>query len=306
MINADELYYRKLNIPSGDLRISITNGCNMKCIYCHNEGQDSAQVRFLSPSDIIFIIRQSIKYGVNKVRLTGGEPTIHPEFDKIIFGLSNLVKIDNIGINTNAIEKELIIDACKKGYLNHIVIGIDSIDGKVSKSSSIGLSSSEVLDTVLILKELHVNVQIASVLTRSNSKQILELVGWCIEHHILLKIIEETSHYSEASTTPADDYFEQLILSIRDKYFLHLGITIDLGEYYLYDGINRVLFFQSHCNRNECEVCRNLHLRIDVDGNARTCIWNNVAKFPLLDGHFDFQMKRAIINQGRAPWMELL
>ena len=50
-VSYDEIYYRFLNIPSGDLRISITNACNMKCVYCHNEGQNEGG-EFLSVEKI--------------------------------------------------------------------------------------------------------------------------------------------------------------------------------------------------------------------------------------------------------------
>ena len=79
----DEIYYRFLNIPAGDLRISITNACNMKCIYCHNEGQQNERVNFLTVDEIKFIVINAQKYGLMKVRLTGGDPLIHPQIHEI-------------------------------------------------------------------------------------------------------------------------------------------------------------------------------------------------------------------------------
>ena len=79
-----EKEYRMLNIPSGDLRISVTNGCNMRCTYCHNEGQTETEVKYLSVNEVKTIVCNAMKFGLHKVRITGGEPLIHPNIEEIL------------------------------------------------------------------------------------------------------------------------------------------------------------------------------------------------------------------------------
>ena len=68
-IPVEEKEYRDLNIPSGDVQISTTDGCNMNCVYCHNKGQQDSFVKFLSVDDIKYLILNSMKYGLKKYTL---------------------------------------------------------------------------------------------------------------------------------------------------------------------------------------------------------------------------------------------
>lgn len=64
-----------MEIPNNEYRISITSKCNMKCIYCHNEGNEHRSE--LSIDDIRTLINNSYGFNLHSIRLTGGEPLIH-------------------------------------------------------------------------------------------------------------------------------------------------------------------------------------------------------------------------------------
>ena len=66
-----------LQLPKNEYRISITSGCNMKCVYCHNEGNHV--INQLSKDDVENLIKSSYDLGLEQVRITGGEPLIHKE-----------------------------------------------------------------------------------------------------------------------------------------------------------------------------------------------------------------------------------
>jgi cyclic pyranopterin phosphate synthase len=287
-----EKYYRKLNIPSGDLRISVTDYCNMRCNYCHNEGQDNNKSE-LSTEDIIHIISSSLKYGVNKVRLTGGEPLLHPDIVTICQKIYHETGIKNLGINTNGINKDVLFEICSLGILNQVVVGIDYYDSEISKDSDIGVPSSQILNTVKSLKENKINTQIAMVYL-GNYHQVTKMIQWCFEHNVLLKIIEFIGHIKY-------DSYQMMIEKVVNDFNLNLGVTADLDELYAYDSKqNKILFFQSHCNRNECSACKNLHMRVTSRGFAKPCIMRNDTTISLLED-FDKSMKIAIANLGNPP-----
>lgn len=298
VIPITERYYRHLNIPSGDLRISITSACNMRCVYCHNEGQ-MLENCFMEKSMIFSIVSQSLKYGVHKVRLTGGEPLLHPDIVDICIGLKKMPGVNNLGLNTNGLEKKKLFDLASLKLLDQVVVGIDYFDGVVSKNSPIGKSSKEVLDTVLELKKMGVNVQLTTVFT-NNKEDVYKMVEWCLKQGILLKVLERCTPLSECNDYSSVDY-DMLIEELLEKFDLRKGITADLNEFYGYnEKKGKVLFFQSHCNRKQCDTCSRLHMRITSNYMAKPCLQRSDTEFPLFPD-FDDSMKRAIVNLGNGP-----
>ena len=297
----DEVYYRFLNIPSGDLRISITNDCNMMCEYCHNEGQQGQNKKYLSVDKIRYIVQNAKKYGLTKVRITGGDPLVHPDIYQICNMIKNELHINNLGLNTNGFESKILIKLCQDGLFQQVVVGMDYFDNKVSKKSPIGPSSIEIRELILYLKKIGINVQVAVVYS-DNEDDIYSLIEWGLDNHILIKVLEEENYYN-MSFNPQK--FDNFLIFIKKEFNLKMGITADLLETYLYDHRGKILFFQSHCNRNECNVCRNMHLRIDAEGKAKICMFRD-DRFDLTTKDFDINMKKAITYMGIPPTNKII
>lgn len=291
-----EKEYRRLNIPAGDLRVSITNGCNMACEYCHNEGQSNDDIKFMALDRFKYIIENAVNYGVFKVRITGGEPLLHQHLDEILQFLRDCYPNIEVGLNTNGLLREKLIDICSKKLVDRIVLGMDFYDANISKKSPIGISSNLIRNMVKDLKKYGVKTEIA-VVYDNNKDDIIRLVEWGLNNSVVVKVIEKTY---EIKCMPGNDFF-QLISEMKEKFNLKCGITVDLREYYLTNGITKVKFFQSHCNRQECDVCSRLHMRVTSDGNAEPCIWRKDTLFSLVEGDFGLSMCRAIANLGNGP-----
>ena len=103
------------------------------------------------------------------------------------------------------------------------------------------------------------------------------------------------------------EIFDKLYNNIRETFGLKEGITVDLNEKFLFNKKGTyVFFYQSHCNRKECFVCKNIHLRITAGGYVKPCFYNSDYSFPLLNGEFERNMNRAIVNLGNPPCKKLL
>ena len=187
--------------------------------------------------------------------------------------------------------------------LRQVEIGIDYFDNNVSKKSPIGPSSMEVKELVLFLKQIGVNVQVAVVYS-NNEDDVYNLIEWGLENHILIliKVLEEENYYN-LSFNPQK--YDDLLLSIKKYFHLSMGLTADLHEAYLYDHRGKILFFQSHCNRNECNLCRNMHLRVNAEGKAKICMFRDDS-FDLTTEDFDLNMKKAITYMGTHPKQEII
>ena len=295
----EQLKYYHLNIPSGYLRISITDHCNMKCIYCHNEGQAKVNSTYMSVDQLRYIVSKSLRYGLIKVRLTGGEPLLHPNCYEMLVMLKKEFALPYVGFNTNGILINRLIPIAEERLLDSVVIGVDYVDGEVSKNSPIGLSSKVILENILLLKQLGQDASIAYVYD-GDIARLEQLVDWCINHNVILKILEVSD--SEIHSKISEDFI-LMIKSIINRFKMQLGMIVTLSEYYgVIDGKPKVYFFHSHCRLRECAICARIHLRVTSDGFIKSCILNDV-KYPLLnnDDEFDESMRKVIHNLGTPP-----
>lgn len=294
-------YYRRINIPGGDLRISIVNDCNMRCYYCHNEGQGEFTAKRLKRDEIKQIIELGKKFGIHKVRLTGGEPLLHPDLVNILRMVKFELQIDNVGINTNGIllKKNLINEliSCKTDV---IIVGIDYYESAISKASKIGKTSREILKNVLLAKELGLNIQIATVYDGKNYSDIFQLANWCNSNNILFKVLEISDTRIASNTSES---FLQLIYDLQHHYNLKLGKTISLNEIYgIHENGNKILFFHSKCRTRECNKCNQMHMRVTSFGKAKPCILRTDTEFDILNSKNPFNnMAKAVHNLGNPP-----
>jgi cyclic pyranopterin phosphate synthase len=97
----------QFNRPLRDLRISVTDRCNFRCVYCMPTEVFGTPSHFLPPEEsltaeeILTIVRALVPIGVHKVRLTGGEPLLRRDIETLIKGLAHLPGIDDIALTTN-------------------------------------------------------------------------------------------------------------------------------------------------------------------------------------------------------------
>ncbi|RNI13782.1 GTP 3',8-cyclase MoaA [Methanohalophilus sp. RSK] len=108
------------------LRISITDRCNLNCIYCHNEGNMKVADE-MSARKISDIIRAASLYGVDRVKFSGGEPLVRRDFEDI---LKSLPPLKDVSATTNGILLEERARSLKEAGLDRINVSLDSIDDK--------------------------------------------------------------------------------------------------------------------------------------------------------------------------------
>ena len=127
----------KLNRPVKDLRISVTDRCNFRCTYCMPKEVYGESFKFLPKDELldfdeIYRIADAFaKLGVNKIRLTGGEPLVRRNIEELIAKLSKIKGIDDIAMTTNAYLLEPKLDSLIDAGLNRLTVSLDSIDKPV-------------------------------------------------------------------------------------------------------------------------------------------------------------------------------
>lgn len=292
-----------LQLPKNEFRISITSGCNMKCVYCHNEG--NKVISQLSKDDIENLIKSSYDLGLEQVRITGGEPLIHKEIYDICQMLTEKYHL-KVGINTNIIEIDKLMYMIEKGWIYRVVVGIDYFDGEISKQSPVGISSKQALANVLRVKESGVNVTISTVFN-GDYENLYNLVNWCKEHKIRIKILEEVD--SEVALAPHSEY-----LIMKDRIYRDFDLRPMFDEKFREwhgvdeDGFTAVTFFHSHCRIRECDVCKKMHLRVTSCGGLKQCIQSGEQDIDYRDGDIRDNIIKALkqpisINMQQARYI---
>ncbi len=286
MLNETESRKEKeLVLPRNSYRISITSACNMKCEYCHNEGNKTIQL--LSKETIEELIKNSKDFGLKEVRLTGGEPLIHPQIMEICQMLTEKYHL-KVGINTNCVEFETLEKIIKNGWCYRVVVGLDYFDGVISKRSPIGKSSKEILEHILKIKELGCLVSISKVFVQ-DVENTLALVDWAIKHEIRIKIIEVVKDEKCPETSKE---FIAIRDTILDKYHLE-SQKDEFNEISGYLGEKKVVtFFHSHCRLRECAICKQIHLRVTSTGKLKQCMYHDEKDIDFMAGNVHDNIKR--------------
>lgn len=279
-----------LNLPKNEYRISITSGCNMKCVYCHNEGNHVYSE--LSIDDIENLIKNSYDLGLDSIRITGGEPLTHKDIINICEMLSEKYGL-KVGINTNLIEIEKLMYMVNRGYIHRVVVGLDYFDGDISKNSPVGVSSERILSNILEVRDAGVDVSVSTVFN-GDYDNLYNLINWCLENGIRIKILEEVTDEIADSSSP--EY-----INMRNSVINDFNLTKEYDPIYnewhgSYEGKKVVSFFHSHCRVNDCEVCKNMHLRVTSTGKFKQCIQTSEYDVDIFDGDIRENILKTLEN----------
>lgn len=175
------------------LRISLTDKCNLKCIYCMpNNTVDSNYINNdLTLDNYKFIIKKLSKLGIKKVRFTGGEPLVYPYLDEIIEYTKNECGISDICITTNAIGLIDRISNLKEKGLKKVNISIDSLDKYKYKKITRGGDLDEVIKSLNKCIDIGIKVKINCVLIKGlNDDEIYDFIELTEKKPIDVRFIE--------------------------------------------------------------------------------------------------------------------
>ncbi|MDR1418258.1 MAG: radical SAM protein [Endomicrobium sp.] len=221
---------------------------------------------------------------MKSVRITGGEPLIHKDVFEIFKSTRTNHPDLQLGINTNATEIDILLKIINKKYIDLVVVGIDYFDSNISKNSSIGSSSSTILENILKIKDAGCRVDLSTVYN-GEMRHVNKLIEWCFKNRIRIKILEHITEEVDAS--PSQVYIE-MMKHVIQNYNLQLGFDVTRKQYFAtsIDG-DVISFFHSHCRIRECDICARLHLRISSQGKTKSCLFGSTPEFSLLDGNFN-------------------
>lgn len=284
------------------LRVSVTDRCNERCLYCLPEEYDRWLPRgeILTYPELLAVAAAAVSFGFKKFRVTGGEPLVRPGVVDFVRDLIALPGIESVQLSTNGVRLEKMAEPLFAAGLRRINISLDALDESVYRSIT-GGDLRCVLRGIKLATQLgFASVKLNTVLMRGkNDNQILPLLDFAAEHGVAIRFIELmpvslTEMLNEKNFLPIA---EALALLRREddvepldeplgfgpaKYFRlkKRGVTVGLI------GALSDLHFCDRCNK----------MRLTCDGKLRPCLGN----------HLETDLKPALRPQLDPPRLQTL
>ena len=282
------------------LRISLTDRCNLRCIYCMPpHGVEWKPMEdILSYEEIEKLTRVAVGEGIRKIRLTGGEPLVRPGVEGFISRLVHDVGVEAVALTTNGTLLKDKAQALRDAGLERINISLDSMDPEVFKEITRGGNLQTVLDGIdealrVGFKPVKINV----VVVKSLNQDLLEFAKLTLDRPLHVRFIEfmpvgeadrdgagctgDAGGWSASDHIPSDDVIR--IISERGE-AAGLGPLIPVernaapggwgpARYLKFEGAQGTIGVISPLSHHFCKECN--RLRLTSDGMLRPCLFSD-------------------------------
>ena len=268
------------------LRISITERCNLRCLYCMPaEGVPlSPKQHLLTPPEISYLASLFVSQGVTKVRLTGGEPTIHPQILPILQDLGSLRAngLREIGLTTNGITLARKLDSMIDAGVTGINLSLDTIDPFQFEIMTRRKGFDQVMKSIERILEMKragadLKLKINAVMIRGlNDAQLLPFVEMTRDKDIEVRFIEYMPFDGNKWSNQKMLTYQEMLAVIRERYpFLDKveDHPNDTSKTFQVPGFRGTVGFITSMTDHFCGSCN--RLRITSDGNLKVCLFGN-------------------------------
>jgi len=264
-------------------RVSITDRCNYRCIYCQSEKEFEfiPHQEILRFEEIVEIVQEAVNLGITKVRVTGGEPLVREGIVNFIRQLRKINKLEDISLTTNGFFLPEYAEKLKDAGLNRVNISLDSLQEEKYKKITRGGSLEKALKGIdSALKAGLLPIKINTVLIRGiNDNEVEDFVRLTLERPLNIRFIEFMPSGEEVINE-----FENKFISVQEikeklikKYLLNpIKISIANGpaKYYQIKGGQGTIGFITALSQHFCKTCN--RIRLTSEGKLRPCLFSNM------------------------------
>jgi len=265
------------------LRVSITDRCNYRCIYCKPKEQFEfiPHEEILRYEEIVEIIEEAVNLGVTKVRITGGEPLARKGVVDFIKKLKEIKKLEDISLTTNGFFLSEYAEKLKDAGLNRVNISLDSLQEEKYKRITRGGSLEKALKGIdSALKAGLLPIKINTVLIRGiNDDEVEDFVRLTLGRPLNIRFIEFMLSGEELKDNYRDKFISVLEIkeSLAEKYsFKPIDINSGNGpaKYYQIKGGQGTIGFITALSQHFCKTCN--RIRLTSEGKLRPCLFSNM------------------------------
>ena len=273
------------NRPIRDLRVSLTDRCNFRCFYClpHGEPPIAPKEQMLSYEEIDYVCEIFVSLGIEKIRLTGGEPMLRRDIETIIRKLSRLKAsgLQDLALTTNGYYLPDRAQSLKDAGLDRVTISLDSLKRDVFKR----MTGVDVLDKVLAgiaaakkaqLEPIKIN---AVIVREHNEDEVADFAAFAREYDVKMRFIEFMPLDSGHEWSRKDVVSGKEIRDRISERFPLVRVDVERGSetsarYRFADGAPGEIGIIAPVTEPFCGACS--RIRLTADGQIRTCLFSTV------------------------------
>lgn len=266
-----------------DLRISLTDQCNLRCGYCMPADVFHSGYPFLKNSEqlsfeeIVRVVQVFVACGGKKVRLTGGEPLLRKDIPELVSSLKDIEGLEEVALTTNGLLLPKYAGELVEAGLDRITLSLDALDDAVfQKMSGRGVGVERVLEGMNCAAEVGLPVKVNAVIIKGmNEQEVLPLVEFFRGRREILRFIEFMD-VGNCNGWSAEQVYSarEILTDIESQYELEAVEPNYIGEVarrYLYcDGAGEVGIIAS-VTQPFCRSCN--RARLSADGKLFTCLF---------------------------------
>ncbi len=292
------------------LRLSVTDRCDLRCFYCMPEGFSDFEepAHWLTFDEIERLVGVMTEMGLQRVRITGGEPLVRKDVDLLAYRLKNNVGIKDLSLSTNATRLAKQAHKLRAAGVDRLNISLDTLKPERFKDITQG-RLDKVLDGILTAKAEGFDPIKLNMVTMKgvNDDEISDMLDFCIEHGLTLRMIE-TMPMGDTGRNATDHYLDlqnvKKQLTERFNLIPTIDGSIDGGlihgggpaRYLRVAGTHTHVGFITPISQHFCETCN--RVRLSVDGTLYMCLGQE-HNYPLRDllrrGIPDDELKEALV-----------
>jgi GTP 3',8-cyclase len=298
-------HHRALNY----LRISVTDRCNLRCLYCMPpEGASKlSHEEILSYEEILRLARIALGHGITKIRLTGGEPLVRKDFCDFIGRLSSLEGLVDLSLTTNGVLLGEKLEKIKKGGITRLNVSLDSL----KKEKYRAITGFDGLDQVLdgLSRALEAGFQPVKinmvVMKGVNDDEVTDFAALSLKFPYHVRFIEYMPIGMTRSGLPLQHVPNHVIQARLEK----LGRLVPVpenshdgpAERYRFEGAPGEIGFIGALTHHFCRKCN--RLRLTARGQLRPCLLSDREvdlKGPMRNGASDEELSRIFLEAALA------
>lgn len=294
------------------LRVSLTDQCNLRCVYCMPEDMTFRPPKELMQDDeVIRLARLFAEVGFRKIRLTGGEPTIRRNFIGLAREMARLPGVEDLSITTNGVLLKALAPALVRAGVRRVNVSLDTLDPSKFKRVTRWGNLEDVWDGILAAERAGLRIKINAVVVRgfNDAEDVVDLARLTLRHPWQVRFLEmmplgSTSDFQQRHVVTEDELLPRITAALGPAELQDDGRLDGEARLYRLSGALGTLGFISAVTRPFCEGCN--RVRLTPDGRLRLCLLREDEGDllrPLRAGARDSEIKQLIGSLiRRKPW----
>ncbi|MTT31837.1 GTP 3',8-cyclase MoaA [Terrilactibacillus sp. BCM23-1] len=299
----------QLKRPLRDLRISVTDRCNFRCQYCMPKEIFGPDYPFLSKKHLLTfeeierLTRIFVNLGVQKVRITGGEPLLRRDIHKLVQMLHGIEGLHDIAISTNGVLLPKYADSLKKAGLHRVSVSLDSLDNqRFGQINGQGAKVNSVLAGIEAAEKAGLKVKINMVVQKGiNEQDIVPMAKYFKETSHILRFIEYMDVGNVNGWNKSQVISKKEILDRLNKEFplepVAPNYPGEVASRFMYKGTTKEIGIISSVTDTFCSTCT--RARLSAEGRLFTCLFATKGtdlRKPLRLGATDSEIQKVVKN----------